>query len=55
MNWQSSDVMDLSIGYTSADAAGAQAALAGGASSFTLTDGTTVQFMGNKPTNIVHI
>jgi hypothetical protein len=54
-NWQGSDVMDLSDGYTSTDAAGAQAALAGGASSFTLSDGTTVQFMGNKPTNIVHI
>jgi hypothetical protein len=54
-NWQSSDVLDLSDGYTSADAAGAQKALAGGASSFTLADGTTVQFTGSKPGGIVHI
>lgn len=51
-NWQASDVFALSGGYTSAQAAAATSALATG-SSFTLSDGTTVQFNGVKPTNII--
>ena len=52
-NWQSTDVLDLSSGYSAAQAQAATTALAGG-SSFTLSDGTTVQFNGAKPTTIVH-
>lgn len=51
-NWQASDTFALSGGYTSAQAAAATSALATG-SSFTLSDGTTVQFNGVKPTNII--
>ncbi len=51
-NWQASDSFVLSAGYTSAQAAAATSALATG-SSFTLSDGTTVQFNGVKPTSII--
>jgi hypothetical protein len=62
MNWQASDLLDLSfattgagiVGYTDQDVANAQAALASG-NQFTLSDGTTVVFQGNKPTTIAHI
>jgi hypothetical protein len=53
-NWQASDILDLSAGYSSAQAAAATAALASG-SSFTLSDGTTVQFNGAKPSTIIHV
>jgi hypothetical protein len=52
-NWQASDIFDLSTGYSAADAQAATQALAAG-SSFTLSDGTTVQFNGAKPTTIIH-
>jgi hypothetical protein len=52
-NWQASDIFDLSNGYSAADAQAATQALAAG-SSFTLSDGTTVQFNGAKPTTIIH-
>jgi hypothetical protein len=52
-NWQASDTFDISNGYTAAQASEATAALASG-SSFTLSDGTTVQFNGAKPTTIIH-
>lgn len=52
-NWQASDILDLSQGYTAADAQTATTALATG-SSFTLADGTTVQFVGAKPTTVIH-
>ena len=58
-NWQSTDVLDLSplggaSGYGASVAAAAQSALASG-KSFTLADGTTVTFTGNKPTTIANV
>lgn len=52
-NWQASDVFDLSSGYTTAEAQAATQALTSGAA-FTLSDGTTVQFAGAKPTVVIH-
>lgn len=62
LNWQASDVLDLTFGmaggqaagYSTSDVAKAQAALAAG-NSFTLPDGTTVVFQGAKPTTVAHI
>ena len=62
MNWQASDMLDLTfataggntIGYQASDATAMQKALASG-SSYTLPDGTTVTFQGAKPTTIAHI
>ena len=58
-NWQSTDILDLSpaggaSGYGATVAAAAQSALASG-NSFTLPDGTTVTFTGNKPTTIANV
>jgi hypothetical protein len=54
-NWQASDTLYLS--YGSADLATADAALAaalpGGGASFTLSDQTTIQFIGAHPTTAV--
>ena len=51
-NWQASDT--LFLGYSAADAANADAALAaapaGAGATFTLSDQTTVTFLGNHPT-----
>ncbi len=54
-NWQATDILDLSAGYSASDVATATAGLGSGAS-FTLSDGTTVQFNGAKPTagQIIH-
>ena len=48
-NWQSTNLLDLSAGYSNTDVAAAQAAVAAGNTSFTLSDGTTVQMNGAKP------
>ena len=48
-NWQSTDLLNLSAGYSSTDVATAQAAIGAGNTSFTLSDGTTVQLNGAKP------
>ena len=55
-NWQSSDFLDLSAGYTTGDVTTAQAGTnAGGVFSFTLSDGTTVQIHGTVAANqIIH-
>ncbi len=51
-NWQASDT--LFLGYSAADVATANAALAaapaGAGASFTLSDQTTIEFIGNHPT-----
>jgi len=62
MNWQASDVLDLTFatigsktfGYTAADQQTAQTALGSG-NSFTLSDGTTVVFQGAKPNTVFHV
>ena len=48
-NWQSTNLLDLSAGYSATDVATAQNAIAAGNTSFTLADGTTVQLNGAKP------
>ena len=59
-NWQASDTMFLSNlaspsqALGTADAAAVKAFEAGSGSSLTLSDGTTIDFVGNKPTNIAH-
>ncbi len=45
-NWQSSDLLNLSAGYSAADVQTAQQAIAAGNTQFTLADGTTVQLNG---------
>ena len=49
-NWHIGDSLQLQH-FGSADLATATAAVSAGASSFTLSDGTTVAFVGNHPTN----
>jgi hypothetical protein len=60
-NWQTSDVLGLGVGngstagdYTSGDASGLLSALTtakGGSASYTLSDGTTIKFVGASPTS----
>jgi len=60
-NWVSSDVLGLGVGdgktagfYTSGDASGLLSALTaakGGSASYTLSDGTTIKFVGASPTS----
>ena len=51
-NWVASDQFAL-VGYGQTDVNAANAALAGGASSFKLSDGSTVQFIGAKPSSVI--
>lgn len=62
MNWQASDILDLTFanisghdfGYSATDQQSAQTQLGSG-NSFTLSDGTTVVFQGAKPTTVYHV
>lgn len=60
-NWQASDVLFLSNlasasqALGSADTAAVNAFEAGSSSSLTLSDGTTIDFSGAKPTTIAHL
>jgi hypothetical protein len=59
-NWQASDVLFIAdLGnnekLTAADLAAVTKFNAGGSASITLSDGTTIDFTGSKPTTIAHV